>query len=217
LAKNKNSSEKNIKNYTQHLWVFTIVNFCIFLCIFLGKDISFNNINEAYKSLTVKDGFLVAVSTLITFVLNGLLTSNMKYVLVFWRLKYPLPGCRVFSELINKDCRIDKNVLIEKYGTLPVEPEAQNKLWYKIYKPNEFDSMIFDSQRSFLLSRDLTGLSFLFFIVFSVATLLSGTKINLVLIYMGFLLIQYIILALVCRNYGNRFACNALAKVIGSN
>lgn len=206
------NEKKNIKDYTKFLWLFTIVNFSIYLCIYLKRGINYSNINQIYKSLTLEDGVLVAVSTLIVFILNGILTPNMKYVLVFWKFKYPLPGCRVFTELIKKDFRIDANVLINNYGTLPTEAEAQNKLWYKIYKPNEFEPMIFSSQRSFLLSRDLTGLSFLFFIVFSVAALISEAEFKAILLYISFLLFQFIILSFVCRNYGNRFACNALAK-----
>lgn len=206
------NEKKNIKNYKQYLWTFIVINFCIYLCIALGKNINFNNLNETYKSFIVKDSIIAAISALVTFILNGLLSSNMKYILVFWKFKNPLPGCRVFTELINKDCRIDKAVLIEKYGSLPTEAEEQNKLWYKIYKTNEFDPMIFDSQRNFLISRDLTGLSSIFLPIYPIAVLISGIKIKIALVYLAFLVIQYILLIIVCRNYGNRFACNALAK-----
>lgn len=214
MAKDKNTTEKkNIKNYGHYLWIFILLNFCVFLSIDLGKNINFNNISEIYKSLIVKDSIVPVASTIVTFILNGLLTSDFKYILVFWRIKDPLPGCRIFTELIDKDYRIDKNVLIKKYGTLPIKPKEQNKLWYKIYKQNEFDPMIFDSQRSFLLSRDLTGLSFLFLIIYTITILVSGVKFSIALAYIGFLLIQYMVLALVCRHYGTRFSLNAIARI----
>lgn len=77
--------------------------------------------------------------------------------------------------------------------------------------------MIFDSQRNFLLSRDLTGLSFLFLCIYSISAVISKflfeIDFKLLLIYISFLLSQYLILSTVSRNYGNRFACNVLAKI----
>jgi hypothetical protein len=211
------SKEKNIKDYSNYLGTFIIINLSIYLCVVLGKNIDFNNINEIYKNLAIKDGIISTSSILIVFILNGILSSNLKGILVFWRTKNILPGCRIFTELIDKDNRIDKSNIIEKYGQLPTDPELQNKLWYRMYKTNEFHPMIFDSQRNFLISRDLTGLSFLFLIIYSIAVLIIEVKFSTGLIYIGFLLMQYIIISLVGRNYGNRFSCNVLAMVCINN
>ena len=74
--------------------------------------------------------------------------------------------------------------------------------------------MIFDSQRNFLLARDLTTISFLILIIFPIGLVVSGIKVTSVLIYAIALIGEYIILAITAQNYGKRFACNALA--IGS-
>ena len=138
-------------------------------------------------------------------------------MLAFWRIKNVYPGCRIFTKIINQDPRIDKDILIQMYGELPVDPVMQNKLWYRIYKPIEFDTMIFDSHRNFLISRDLTGISFIFFLIYSVSALISkfvfSINFHWIVPYILALLIQYVVLSIVCRNYGNRFACNVLAKV----
>lgn len=205
---------KNIKTYSHYLWIFIAINFVVYLCFVLNKDFNFDFINETYK--VINNSIIAIFSTLITFILNGLLTSNFKATLVFWKTKNSYPGFRIFTKHMYKDCRIDRAILIKKYGELPVEPREQNKLWYKIFKSYEFDPMVFNSHRNFLLSRDLTGLSFLFLIIYSIASIISkiifSIQINLLLMYISILILQYLILAIVSQNYGIRFACNVLAK-----
>lgn len=203
--------EKNIKSYSNYLWTFIIVNLSIYLCITLKKNIDFNNVNSVYKNLCIKDGIIATASAFITFILNGIISPNLKAILVFWRIKNPLPGCRVFTKLINNDYRINRSDFIKKYGDLPTEPQAQNQLWYKIYKTNEFHPMIFDSHKNFLISRDLTALSFLFLIIYTVAIIITDVIISTKLAYLCFLIIQYVIMALVSQHHGNRFTCNCLA------
>lgn len=87
---------------------------------------------------------------------------------------------------------------------------------YDIYKKYQYNDMIFVSQKDFLLSRDLTGLSFLFLILFPVTALISKFAFNIafkmLLLYLGYLLIQFILLSITGRNRGNRFALNVLAE-----
>jgi hypothetical protein len=208
---------KNIKDYKISLWLFIVANLAVYLCLANSNILDLDHINETYKGLLIQNGIIASTSTLITFILNGLLPSNVKAMLAFWRIKNVYPGCRIFTKIINKDPRIDKDILIQMYGELPVDPVMQNKLWYRIYKPIEFDTMIFDSHRNFLISRDLTGISFIFFLIYSVSALISkfvfSINFHWIVPYILALLIQYVVLSIVCRNYGNRFACNVLAKV----
>ena len=99
---------------------------------------------------------------------------------------------------------------------LPTIPEKQNQLWYKMYKEFEFHPMIFASHRNFLLSRDLTGFSFLFVVTYPIAVVVAAFVLKELYSsffwYLGFLVAQYIVCSLVSRNYGNRFACNVLAQ-----
>jgi hypothetical protein len=210
------TESKNIKTYSGYLWIFIVINFALYLCFISNKSISVSAFNDTYKNLIIKNGIIAAVSSLLTFILNGVLPSSFKAILVFWRVKHIYPGCRIFTKLMDSDLRIDKDSLIRSYGGLPVDPVAQNKLWYKIFKPNQFDPMIFESHKSFLLSRDLTGLAFLFFVCYSAAALINKFVFFndvTIYIYIAYLFVQYILLSIVSRHYGNRFACNVLAKV----
>lgn len=206
--------EKNIKNYSHYLWIFISINFILYMTIILKKD--FNFINQTYKNFILKQGLFAGVSTLVTFIINGFLNSKVKTILVFRKKEDYYPGCRVFTELVDEDDRIDKSLLKSKYNKLPTDPSSQNKLWYSIFKKYEFDPMIFDSHRNFLLSRDLTGLSFIFLIIYSLAAIISvflyNVSIKWLFFYIVFLILQYIILSLVSRNYGERFSCNVIAK-----
>jgi hypothetical protein len=211
------TDSKNIKTYSGYLWIFIVINFSLYLCVVSNKSISVSTFNDTYKELIIKNGVIAAVSSLLTFILNGVLPSGFKAALVFWRVKHIYPGCRIFTSLMNNDLRIDKDSLIRSYGELPVDPIAQNKLWYKIFKSNQFDPMIFESHKSFLLSRDLTGLAFLFFVCYSAAALIDkfvfSNDTRLLYLYIIYLLAQYVLLSIVSRHFGNRFACNVLAKV----
>lgn len=207
-------SEKNIKNYSQHLWIFISINFILFIAVILNKD--FNFINEIYKNIFLGEGVLVALSTIATFILNGLLSSKFKTKLVFWRRNNIYPACRVFTDLIYEDDRIDNSILVNKHGELPNDPKYQNSLWYQIYKKHEFDPMIFNSHRNYLLSRDLTGLSFVFLLTYSIAASIAffiiNVSINYYILYLFYLIVQYLIISLVGRNLGKRFVCNVIAK-----
>lgn len=210
---------ENLKNYSKHLWTFIVVNSIILLCIVYNNSLSFNFINDTYKNIFGK-GIIAACSATIPFILNGLLTSDLKAILVYWRINNFYPGHRIFTEIMNQDCRIDKSVLIKQYGVLPTLPQEQNKLWYKIFKSYEYDTMIFQSHRDSLLSRDLTGLSFIFLVLYPIAAILLSYSYNIgrniLFFYIGFLALQYIVLALVSKHYGIRFACNVLAKASSS-
>ena len=116
------NSEKSLKaKYQLELWPFIVFHIAVFLSILLSDSFSLSDLNRIWQRLTVQKGVLAALAPLITVVLLGLLPSDIKAGLVFWRIKHPLPGCRVFTHLIAKDERINPKRLREKYGDLPFQ------------------------------------------------------------------------------------------------
>lgn len=211
--------EKNIKNYSRYLVGFSLANIILYLLFTFGADIIHyipNEGNMIYITFLFESGIISVILAVLTFILNGLLTSNLKASLVFWKRKNTLPGYNIFTNLSDDDSRIDKSILIGKYGELPVKPHEQNRLWYKIYKQYEYNPMIFDSQRNFLISRDMASLSIIFLFIFPTVALILKYLLNIpfkwLLSYVCILVIQYILLMVVSRNWGNRFAFNVLAK-----
>lgn len=209
-------TKENAKNYSGKLYTFFALNCIVFIMFALPGTSSISDINEIYNSYFAKSGIVLTSASFVVFILNGLITPDFKAKLVFWQKNNVYPGFRVFTDLLVKDPRIDKAILEKAYGELPKMPIEQNQLWYKIYKRYEFQSMIFNSHRNFLFSRDLTGFSFLFMCVYPISTVISiiifGGSFSSLLWYLVFLVTQFIICSLVGRNYGNRFACNVLAQ-----
>ena len=132
------------------IWIFILCNIALFWVIFVSEDLRMAPINEIWQQFTLEKGIIAAIAPLITIVLRGVLPSNIKATMVFWRIKEPLPGSRVFTELAKKDHRIDLDRIRKKHGYLPELPLEQNRLWYKIYKSHKLKIIVSESQRDFV-------------------------------------------------------------------
>lgn len=204
MKKEINLKAKN----TSQLWIFLLSNLVIICSIFFPMYYA-EIINEFHVNLLFK-GLGATMAPLFLFLLNGLLSSDQKAVLVYWKLKDPLPGSEAFSRLSKKDSRIDRKKLEEIYGKLPKSPSEQNKLWYKIYRKNAIDVVISESHRSFLLARDLASLCFIFIVFLGLPTLIIANW-PLNFYYFSFLVVQYFIVVIGAQNRGRRFVTNVLA------
>lgn len=178
-----------------------------------------SNINDFWVDLTnifsaanAEKGILVTLAPLIAFILTNVIDANIKAILVFWRIKSPLPGTRAFSIIAPKDPRIDMNILRKKIKEIPSDPIEQNKTWYKIYKQVEDKISVISSQKNYLLARDISFLSFLFLILSPWSILFVKYNIKLFIIYIIIWLVQYLVISLVARNIGKQFVSNALAE-----
>jgi len=205
-------AQKSMKSHNSpKIWTFILLNIVLAYCFLHLKEVTLENAQSFYSSLSGKDSFVILISPLITLFLNNILSSGLKAKIVFWRIKNPLPGTRVFSKLINNDPRIDKDLLETKYGELPVKPTEQNKLWYKILKNNEENISINNSHRTYLLLRDITGISFFLLVLFIPFYLFFFLKDISALYFITYLIFQYIGFSICTHNVGNRFTLNVLA------
>lgn len=191
-----------------YLWTFFIFNAIIFFALFFASY--FKTILDNYNEMLTLRSSGILAAPLILFIINGLLSSNQKAILVFWRLKYPLPGSRAFSVHGLKDTRVDMVQIANAHNPLPSTPESQNALWYKLYKKNSSDIVVQKSHKDFLLARDLVAMCFLFIICTALPMFFLG-KWPLNLFYFLFLVVEYFILIRVAQNHGRSFVCNVLA------
>lgn len=144
-------------------------------------------------------------------VVNGLIDSNTKARLVFWRWKHPLPGCFAFSRYLNRDPRIDVKALRKALGRLPTKPEAQNALWYRLYKSVEHEPGVVDAHRHYLLTRDYTAIAFLLLVTAApLGAWLIGTR-GTAAAYTGVLAAQYLLARQAAWHYGVRLVSTVLA------
>lgn len=198
-------NEVNLKNKnTTLLWVFLAANIIIILTI------SFPNFLEQFDIILWTKTIGASIAPVILFLLNGLLSSHQKAIIIFWKLKDPLPGSIAFSELSKKDSRIDIKQLKSKFGIFPRKPSEQNKLWYNIYRKNSSNMLVTESHRAFLLARDLTSLSLLLLLVMGGLALIYISP-TIMYYYILFLIIQYFANLVNARNRGKRFVTNVLA------
>lgn len=193
---------------TPQLWILLSANNLIICGIIFPQY--FKEIANEFDIVLIIKGLGASIAPLLLFLLNGLLSSNQKAILVFWKLKNPLPGSIAFSKLSKEDPRIDRKKLKEIHGSLPKNPQDQNRLWYKIYQKNNLDIVISESHRAFLLARDSASLSFLFIVFIGIpALVIAPWPTNIY--YFSFLLVQYLVVVIGAQNRGRRFVTNVLA------
>lgn len=152
----------------------------------------------------------ILVAPLILFLINGILSSNQKAILVFWRRKNVLPGSRAFSLHGKNDPRVDMQRLSALHGPLPILPDEQNSLWYKLYRINNNEVSVIKSHKDFLLARDMVAIISLYIAFAGIPMLFLGMS-PFTYYYLLILFFQYFYIMRVAQNHGRRFVTNVLA------
>jgi hypothetical protein len=199
------------KNAT-YLWSFVSVNIAVFLCLLVGKGLTESSLDHFWQRVTMKDGIVIASVPIVALVLSGILGDVGKARLVFWRWTNPLPGCRVFSELLQTDSRIDVPALRSRLGEFPTEPHAQNALWFKLYRSHSAAPRVLQAHRNYLLTRDMATVAAVFAVLLATTVFVGPVSHNIAGLYAFALLLQYFMIATAARNYGNRFVLNVLSE-----
>lgn len=198
-----------------------LIGFVVWLLFFLISFLTYSNqkifqFAKYFFEAGQPELLNVVIFPFLIIILNGILPSNAKAVLVYFRLKHVLPGHRAFTKLVYKDPRIDTDRLFTLIGYKPVLPSDQNKTWYSIYKKFESVTFISESHRVFLLTRDLSALSFLFIPIGLLVLVINSISFDKILVFIIISIMQYFIIAIVASNYGKRFALNVLAEYSAS-
>ena len=155
----------------------------------------------------------IAFALIVATVLNGVLSAEAKARLVFLRWHNALPGCRAFSKYAGADPRIDPVALSKIRGSpFPTDPMDQNRAWYRLYKTVDKDPAVVQVHRDFLLLRDYTGFSVLFVAFYGAAGLYAIPSTKIGLLYLVFLILQYVVVRQAASNYGIRFVTTVLAQ-----
>ena len=123
---------RSIKNYDTILSKFVFFNILIILIV-----MSLVNIKNYVTAWDILQGILfngigLTTASILALLLNGVLKTDYKNLLIFWKSKHSLPSYSIFSKLSKKDDRIDFDELSSTYAPLPEKPQLQHRLWYKI-------------------------------------------------------------------------------------
>lgn len=179
------------------------LNVFFFLWIFLGWKISEDN----WQSL-----LLGPLGVVLASIVNGLVGSDTKASIVFWRRNHPLPGTRVFSELIKCDNRIDQSKAeLQIRGIFNLSPDEQNILWFEYYASVQANPLVISSERGYLFYRDYVSM----LVIFSIPALFFGyyyfENEHSTAIYAISMAVQYFAVRPVAIRTGNRFATTVVA------
>jgi hypothetical protein len=152
------------------------------------------------------------IALVVTSVINGLLSADMKARLVFMRWKHALPGHRAFSKYAVSDPRVDPELLKRALdGEVPFGTEIENRAWYRIYRQYESDPAIQQVHREFLFTRDYTAFAAMFLVVCGPASLIVLHSWRTPVGYYVFLLLQFILVRQAASTYGARMITTVLA------
>lgn len=196
--------------YQIWLFGFLVVNLMVFAVVaYIGLDgipHAIQWVKSHWESLS-----MVGLGVVVTTIISNLVSPQLKAVLVFWRWPNPLPGHRAFTRYLVKDPRIDPNRLSVKVGDFPIDPSEQNRLWYQIYRRHESEPRVIGAHKDFLLTRDITWLSFAILILFGLGSAFLGESKLQTTWYPVLLVSQYLFASIAARRNGIRFVLNVLA------
>ena len=198
--------------YRWRLQAFVALIALLVFAVFSGSDALRAILAHQWTDLVDLKHVLSLGLPLATLILDGIVTSNFKAVLVYWKWRNPLPAHEAFSVHGRKDSRIDMKSLEEEHGPLPTDPAEQNQLWYRLSKATAGRASVDEAHYSWLLARDLTNLSFALLIVS--AALAGSLRVGgwewIALVSTQGLL--YVVLSQVAANKGLRFVTTVLAE-----
>lgn len=130
-----------------------------------------------------------------------------------------MPGNIIFAEIMNKckDERFTKEEALvfykDIYDNLPKEKKQsyhyQNSKWYKIYSKYRDVSVIYISNRDFLLCRDMVFATIVISFLYAISVGMKLFEFNLT--YLCFLCMMFIVNICATHLKAKRFAYNVLA------
>ncbi len=159
---------------------------------------------------------LAGVAAVAMLALQEIFPRPLKEVLIFWRLRDRVPGCRAFTEIAPKDTRIDPTDLAVLLPKGPMTPTEQNALWYRWLKASESDPAIADNHRRFLILRDCAVLLLLLALVTPALLAWSAGSHQRILMLAAGLFIGYAVVAFAARNAAVRLVANVVALKVAT-
>lgn len=208
----KESASKSLKDANRpKLWMTIAANLVVLYGFSQYEAVTTSGI----KGLIAGATSLVplTLSLIVTTIANGFLSDKTKSRLVFLRWRHAMPGHRAFSVFAVSDPRVDvdglRKLLVKDW---PTDPEAQNRTWYRLFKEVENDPAVLYAHGEYLFTRDYAGFATLFVFALGTAAGLTVRPIPVLLVYLGCLLLQFLVVRHTAATYGERFVCTVLAR-----
>lgn len=208
--------KKEYKKYVvSYFVIYLLINFLIIIYKYNFMDI--NTINRIKENETIIKPIYslicVPLLSIIGLLILNIIPSNVKEILIFWKVNNRLPSYRWQNKVVSKDSRMNIKILNKKYGK-NISSQKQHDIWYKAYQKYKADEVILESQKDYLFSRDLCITTILIMPIILAIFILSKICLNIeldfIIVNITILIILYIVFNIATRNNANRFICNVL-------
>lgn len=209
---------KNLKEYRDNeLKWFLLAN--ILILILCSNVFTFGDTIEAWvtgiSSILNVTVFSSAIY-LLTFVFDSVVPSRLKVKLVFlWKKQ---PSCTIFSDMERKfeDNRFTldeaKNEYAEIYKRIKNQPKNfdQTPYWYEIYNRHRDNTIVFGSNRDYLLLRDMHAQTIVLLLAYVFLSHMSDV-ITFSWVYFSYLALITLALNIAARVQGKRLMYNVFS------
>jgi hypothetical protein len=206
--------DKLIKDKNRKWLIFYLLGHVVLFALLAAiLSPTLTDVNDFLSKLKSPSGFFPILSFPLAIVLEGLIHSDHKAVIVFWRTENPDPGSRAFSHIAPKDPRINMDRLHKLFpGGFPQDPDEQNSTWYRLYRKYSESPIVYDAHRFFLLTRDLAALTVVLIPFCIIAHLFWHSSVEVIVSHVLVLAGLAFITLLSAKNYGKRFVANVLVE-----
>ena len=208
--------KKEYKKYVvSYFVIYLLINFFIIIYKYNFMDINTINLIKENETIIKPIYSLICVPLLsiIGLLILNIIPSNVKEILIFWKVNNRLPSYRWQNKVVSKDSRMNIKILNKKYGK-NISSQKQHDIWYKAYQKYKADEVILESQKDYLFSRDLCITTILIMPIILAIFILSKICLNIeldfIIMNITILIILYLVFNIATRNNANRFICNVL-------
>ena len=223
--------DKNIKDYREkELKSFAIGNILLILMVsgILDKIMIITDQSSAWVTINtiISSAVFSSLIYIFVFLADSLVPGNIKDKII-WNISGK-PGEHIFTDIGEKlrDNRFTKeqaNIQYENIykaikgkGKKSIEVRnIQNSAWYRVYKTHESHAQVSVSQRDYLLCRDMCVMTPLMMVGYLFLQWYRHLNVSCEMILL--LAVECILLLLIARNKGRRFAYNVIAIDISKN
>ena len=208
--------KKEYKKYVvSYFVIYLLINFLIIIYKYNFMDINTINLIKENETIIKPMYSLICVPLLsiIGLLILNIIPSNVKEILIFWKVNNRLPSYRWQNKVVSKDSRMNIKILNKKYGK-NISSQKQHDIWYKAYQKYKADEVILESQKDYLFSRDLCITTILIMpiilAIFILSKICLKIELDFIIVNITILIILYIVFNIATRNNANRFICNVL-------
>lgn len=198
--------------YRTRLQAFVALMALLVFAAFSGSDVVRAVQARQWSDLVDLKHMLSLALPLATLILDGFVSPDFKAVLVYWKWRNVLPAHEAYTVHGRMDPRVDMASLAEAHGPLPTDLAEQNRHWYKLSKAMESRASVDEAHYAWLITRDLTSLSFALLVASAVLAAffrVGGWEWVVLVSAQGLI---YIALSQVAKNKGIRFVTTVLAE-----